>query len=87
MRERAGLRKLIEAAPRLDGSTPPPLESGEVVLEANDVSVSFQERDARQPLHAVQDLDLLLEEIAEPFTGTRYFAPQSRGRDKGSSDA
>jgi len=52
--------KLIEAAPRLDGSTLPPLESGDVVLEANDVSVSFEERDVRQPLHAVQDLDLQL---------------------------
>ncbi len=53
-------RRLIEAAPRLDGSTLPPLESGELVLEANDVSVSFEERDQRQPLHAVRDLDLQL---------------------------
>ena len=53
-------RKLIEAAPRLDGSAPPPPESGALVLEANDVCVSFEERDARQPLHAVQDLGLQL---------------------------
>ncbi|HSN52211.1 MAG TPA: ABC transporter ATP-binding protein [Woeseiaceae bacterium] len=53
-------RRLIEAAPRLDGSTPPPLESAALVLEASDVSVSFEERDARQPLHAVRDLDLQL---------------------------
>jgi peptide/nickel transport system ATP-binding protein len=53
-------RRLIDAAPRLDGSTLPPLESGELVLEANDVSVSFEERDAQQPLHAVRDLDLQL---------------------------
>jgi deoxyguanosine kinase len=26
-----------------------------------------------------QDLDLLLEQLREPFTGTRFFAPQSRG--------
>jgi peptide/nickel transport system ATP-binding protein len=53
-------RKLIDAAPRLSGSTLPPLESGEFVLEANDVSVSFGEREERQQLHAVQELDLQL---------------------------
>jgi hypothetical protein len=26
-----------------------------------------------------QDLDLLLDQLREPFTGTRFFAPQSRG--------
>ncbi len=53
-------RMLIEAAPRLDGSLPPPTEAGDVVLEADDVSVSYTEREGRQQLHAVQDLDLQL---------------------------
>jgi len=33
-----------------------------------------------------QDLDLLLEALAEPFTGTRYFAPESRGPGRGHDD-
>jgi len=53
-------RRLIDAAPRLAGSTLPPLDSGEMVLEASDVSVSFEERGKRQQLHAVRDLDLQL---------------------------
>jgi oligopeptide/dipeptide ABC transporter ATP-binding protein len=53
-------RKLIEAAPRLDGATPAPLEGGDLVLEVDDVSVSYEEREGRQQLHAVQHLDLQL---------------------------
>jgi peptide/nickel transport system ATP-binding protein len=53
-------RKLIDAAPRLDGRTLPPLEAGELVLEAKDVSVSFEEREKRQQLHAVRDIGLQL---------------------------
>jgi oligopeptide/dipeptide ABC transporter ATP-binding protein len=53
-------RKLIDAAPRLDGSLPQAAAQGDVVLEADDVSVSYEEREARQQLHAVQDLDLEL---------------------------
>jgi peptide/nickel transport system ATP-binding protein len=53
-------RKLIDAAPRLDGAVPQPTEGGEIVLEADDVSVSYEERKGQQQLHAVQDLDLQL---------------------------
>jgi peptide/nickel transport system ATP-binding protein len=53
-------RKLIDAAPRLDGDLPPPPEPGEVVLQADNVSVSFAERARRRQLHAVADLGLEL---------------------------
>ena len=53
-------RKLIEAAPRLDGATPPALADGELVLEADAVSVSYEEREERRQLHAVQEMDLQL---------------------------
>jgi peptide/nickel transport system ATP-binding protein len=51
-------RRLIDAAPRLDGALPQPPETGDIVLDAEDVSVSYTEREGRQQLHAVQDLDL-----------------------------
>jgi peptide/nickel transport system ATP-binding protein len=54
-------RKLIEAAPRLDGVMPSPPASGELVLEAEAVSVSYSERNQRQQLHAVTDLGLQLQ--------------------------
>ena len=54
-------RKLVDAAPRLDGDAPPPPEPGELVLEAEDVSVSYSERNQRQQLHAVTDLGLQLQ--------------------------
>ena len=53
-------RKLIDAAPRLDGVAAPPPETGELVLEADSVSVSYEERELRQQLHAVKDIDLQL---------------------------
>ena len=53
-------RKLIDAAPRLDDTLPQPPETGDIVLDAEDVSVSYTEREGRQQLHAVQDLDLQL---------------------------
>ena len=53
-------RKLIDAAPRLDGALPQPLVAGDVVLDADDVSVSYRDRRGRQQLHAVQGLDLRL---------------------------
>jgi peptide/nickel transport system ATP-binding protein len=53
-------RKLIAAAPRLDGPLPQAPDAGDVVLNADDVSVSYTEREGRQQLHAVQDLDLQL---------------------------
>ena len=53
-------RKLMDAAPRLDGSTLPPLAGGDFVLEASDVSVSYEEREVRKQLHAVLDLSLQL---------------------------
>ncbi len=58
----AHTRKLIEAAPRLYGESPEPLQGGEVVLEAEQVSVSYAERDQRLQLHAVKDLGLQLRE-------------------------
>ena len=54
-------RKLIDAAPRLDGDSPPAPESAELVLEADNVSVSYAERNERLQLHAVMDLDLQLQ--------------------------
>ena len=54
-------RKLIDAAPRLDGESPPPPEPGDLVLEADDVSVSYAERNERRQLHAVTNLDLKLQ--------------------------
>jgi peptide/nickel transport system ATP-binding protein len=54
-------RKLIDAAPRLDGASPPPPEPGDLVLEADDVSVSYAERNERRQLHAVTSLDLQLQ--------------------------
>jgi peptide/nickel transport system ATP-binding protein len=54
-------RKLIDVAPRLDGDAPPPPEPGDLVLEADDVSVSYAERNERQQLHAVTNLDLALQ--------------------------
>jgi oligopeptide/dipeptide ABC transporter ATP-binding protein len=56
----AHTRKLIDAAPRLEGVTGPPLEARGLVLEADKVSVSYEEREGRQQLHAVTDLDLQL---------------------------
>ncbi len=53
-------RKMIDAAPRLDGPLPPSPQAGDMVLEAVDVSVSYTERKGRQQLHAVQDLGLQL---------------------------
>ena len=53
-------RKLIDAAPRLDGVAAPPPETGELVLEADSVSVSYEEGELRQQLHAVKDIDLQL---------------------------
>jgi peptide/nickel transport system ATP-binding protein len=53
-------RKLIDAAPRLDGATPAPPEAGDILLDAEEVSVSYEEREGRQQLHAVQDLGLQL---------------------------
>ena len=53
-------RRLIDAAPRLDGPLPPPPAAGDIVLDADDVSVSYTEGKGRQQLHAVQDLDLEL---------------------------
>ena len=53
-------RKLIDAAPRLDGAGPPPPPDGDTVLEADGVSVSYEEREQRRQLHAVSDLDLTL---------------------------
>jgi oligopeptide/dipeptide ABC transporter ATP-binding protein len=53
-------RRLIAAAPRLDGATAPLPETGDILLEAEQVSVSYEEREGRQQLHAVQDLDLQL---------------------------
>jgi oligopeptide/dipeptide ABC transporter ATP-binding protein len=57
----AHTRKLIDAAPRLDGASPPPPASGDLVLEADEVSVSYAERNERRQLHAVMDLDLQLQ--------------------------
>ncbi len=54
----AHTRKLIDAAPRLDGATRPAPEAADRVLETEAVSVSYAERGAE--LHAVQDLDLQL---------------------------
>ena len=54
----AHTRKLIDAAPRLDGATRPAPVNGDRVLETEAVSVSYAER--RAELHAVQDLDLQL---------------------------
>jgi oligopeptide/dipeptide ABC transporter ATP-binding protein len=51
-------RKLIDAAPRLDGVTRPAPAPGDRVLETEAVSVSYAER--RAELHAVLDLDLQL---------------------------
>jgi len=53
-------RRLIDAAPRLDGATPPAPAGGELVLEADAVSVSYEEREQKRQLHAVQELDLQL---------------------------
>jgi oligopeptide/dipeptide ABC transporter ATP-binding protein len=53
-------RKLIDAAPRLDGATPPLPETGDILLEIDEVSVSYEERAGSRQLHAVQDIDLEL---------------------------
>ena len=53
-------RRLIDAAPRLDGPLPQVPESGDVVLDAAEVCVSYAEREGRRQLHAVQDLGLQL---------------------------
>ncbi|HSM30812.1 MAG TPA: ABC transporter ATP-binding protein, partial [Woeseiaceae bacterium] len=53
-------RRLIDAAPRLDGPLPQAPDAGDIVLDADDVSVSYTEREGRKQLHAVQDLDLEL---------------------------
>ena len=57
----AHTRKLVDAAPRLDGATPSPPASGELVLEADEVSVSYPERNGGEQLHAVTDLGLQLQ--------------------------
>ncbi len=56
----AHTRRLIDAALRLDGATPVPPEAGEILLDADEVSVSYEERERRQQLHAVQGLGLQL---------------------------
>ena len=55
-------RALIDAAPRVDTAASPQPVSGEPLLDVDNVSVSFQERDRQRQLHAVQDIDLELRE-------------------------
>ena len=55
-------RALIDAAPRVDTAASPQPVSGEPLLDVDNVSVSFQERDRQRQLHAVQDINLELRE-------------------------
>ena len=56
----AGTRALIDAAPRFEGVAGPPSQGGDVLLDAQGVSVSYRERTGGRDLNAVQEMNLEL---------------------------